>query len=36
MENVTTGHKTVLEQKDLQIDVPIDDAVFTERFMKKR
>jgi outer membrane lipoprotein-sorting protein len=36
MENVTSGHKTVLEQKDLQIDVPIDDAVFTERFMKKR
>ncbi len=36
MENVTNGHKTVLEQKDLQIDVAIDDAVFTERFMKKR
>ena len=36
MENVQSGHKTVLEQKDLQLDVAIDDAVFTERFMKKR
>ncbi len=35
MENVQSGHKTVLEQKNLQIDIPIDDAVFTERFMKK-
>lgn len=36
MDNVTSGHKTVLEQKDLQVDVPIDDSVFTERFMKRR
>ncbi len=35
MENVQTGHKTVLEQKDLKIDVAIPDSVFSERFMKR-
>ncbi len=35
MENVRTHHKTVLEQKDLELDRPIPDSVFTERFMKR-
>ncbi len=35
MENVRTHHKTVLEQKDLELDQPIPDSVFTERFMKR-
>ncbi len=35
MENVRTHHKTILEQKDLEVDRPIPDSVFTERFMKR-
>ena len=35
MENVRTKHKTVLVQKDLELDRPIPDSVFTERFMKR-
>ena len=36
MANVQSGHKTLLQQKNLKLDVPIDDSVFSERFMKKR
>jgi len=35
MENRKTRHKTLLLQKDLELDRPIPDSVFTERFMKR-
>ena len=35
MENKKTGHKTVLLQKNLEVDRPIPDAVFSERFMRR-
>ncbi len=35
MENKKTRHKTVLLQRELELDHPIPDSVFTERFMKR-
>ncbi len=35
MENKKTRHKTVLLQRELELDQPIPDSVFTERFMKR-
>ena len=33
MSNIRTGHSTVMGIKDQQVNVPIEDSVFTERFI---